>query len=553
MGVSERRICRLGIFFFLLSSLLVSRLVYLQLVAGGKLAAMALDGRVQEVSVEVARGEIYDCNGQALTNTALHFSIAVFPGLIDNCAQTAAELAVLTDLERPRIQASLAAGGPPFKLKSNVDAVTAQKINNRRLAGVMAVPERVRYGASSLAAHVVGYINAADNRGVSGIEGAYDEVLRGSQSVYLAAMVDAGQNLIPGLGYKRLRLDGSDPNDIVLTLDSRIQKIVERVMDEQVEKGAVVVMRPSTGEILAMASRPTFNANELDDYLSRASSPFLNRAVSAYQPGSVFKLAVAAAALEEKQVKPTDVFFDQGYIEVNGLRFQGWDYERGPRGWLTFQDAMAYSSNPVLIKVGQRLGAERLVRYAGKLGFGRRAGLDLDGESAGNLPAPTTLYSGDLANLSIGQGALEATPLQVAGLVATIVNDGIKVEPYIVSRITTAEGRVVKSFTASRGSRVLSRQTAGQIREMMVAVTRYGTGQAAYVEGAGSAGKTGSAETGRRGTAGKSVSHAWFAGYAPLDNPQYVVVVFVEDGMSGGDVAAPIFKAIVTSVLAGGG
>lgn len=553
MAFSERRICRLGILFLLLGSLLISRLVYLQLVAGGKLAAMGLNGRIQELPVEVARGDIFDRNGKPLTNTALHFSVAVFPALVDDHGRTARELAALTGLGQGRIAARLANGGPPFKLKSDIDAVTAQRINSRRLAGVMAVPERVRYGSSSLAAHVVGYINAADNRGMSGIEAAYDEVLRDSQSAYLAAMVDAGQNLIPGLGYRRLRPEGSGPSDVVLTLDSRIQKVVEQVMDEQVEKGAVVVMRPSTGELLAMASRPSFNANELDGFLERSASPLLNRAVSAYQPGSVFKLAVAAAALEEKQVQPGDVFYDPGYIEVNGLRFQGWDYEKGPRGRLTFREAMAYSSNPVLIDIGLRLGAERLLAYAGKLGFGRRTGLDLDGEAEGNLPAPASVYSGDLANLSIGQGALEATPLQVAALVATIVNDGIKIEPYIVSRITTADGKIVKNFVASRGQRVLSRQTAGQLRDMMVAVTRYGTGQAAYVEGPGSAGKTGSAETGRKDVAGKSISHAWFAGYAPLDNPQYVVVVFVEDGMSGGDVAAPIFQAIVTRILAGGG
>jgi penicillin-binding protein 2 len=553
MAFSERRICRLGILFFILACLLIGRLAYLQLVAGGKLAVMALEGRIQEVPVEVARGEIYDRNGQPLTNTALHFSIAVFPGLVEDRGRTAGELSLLTGLEKARVEARLTSGGPPFKLKSDVDAVTAQRINSRRLPGVMALPERVRYGSSSLAAHVVGYINAADNRGVSGVEGTYDEVLRGSQSAYLAALVDAGQNLIPGLGYKRLRPEGGGPSDIILTLDSRVQKVVERVMDDKVAKGAVVVIRPSTGEVLAMASRPSFNANELDGYLGRSSSPLLNRAVSAYQPGSVFKLAVAAAALEEKLAGPTDLFFDPGFIEINGLRFQGWDYEQGPRGRLTFLEAMAHSSNPVLIEVGLRLGAERLVRYADKLGFGRRTGLNLDGEAEGNLPPPVNLFSGDLANLSIGQGALEATPLQVAGMVATIVNDGVKVEPYIVSRITAADGRIVKSFASSRGSRVLSRQTASQLREMMVAVTRFGTGQAAYVAGPGSAGKTGSAETGRRDAAGKSISHAWFAGYAPLDNPRYVVVVFVEDGMSGGDVAAPIFQAIVNGILAGGG
>jgi penicillin-binding protein 2 len=553
MLTSQRRIYRLAMLFAALCGLLAGRLVYLQMVAGPHLALQSLGGRVQEVPVEVDRGEILDRGGVPLTNTAQHFSLAVFPAQIADARRAAAELAELTGLDAARIAARIGREERPFKLKTDMDATSAQRINARRIPGVMAVAEKVRYGYSSLAAHVVGYINAADNRGVSGIEGMYDDVLRGSQPTYLAAMVDAGQRLIPGLGYKRLRLaDSSGPSHVVLTLDSRVQKIVENVMDRYVNKGAVVVMLPATGEILAMASRPGFDANNLDQYLGRDAAPLLNRAVAAYQPGSVFKLAVAAAALEEHAVRPTDTFHDPGYIDVNGLRFKGWDYEKGGRGEISFAEAMAHSSNPVFIQVGMKLGAAKLVAYAGKLGFGRKTGLAFDGEADGNLPDPGNVYPGDLANLSIGQGTLEATPLQIACLVATIVNDGIAVDPYIVSRLTATDGTVVKTFPASRGQRVLSRRTAGQMRAMMQAVTRHGTGQAAYVEGAGAAGKTGTAETGRSGPAGKSVNHAWFAGYAPLDNPRYVVVVLVEDGMSGSDVAAPIFREVVARVLAGG-
>lgn len=551
--MAGRRIYALVALFSLLCLLLAGRLVYLQLVAGPRLAMLSLGGRVQEVPVEVDRGEILDRGGVPFTNTAQHFSLAVFPAQIRDRGATAAELAALTGLDAGKIAARLEREGRPFKLKTDMDAISAQKVNIRRIPGVLAVAEKVRYGYSSTAAHVVGYINAADNRGVSGIEGVYDEVLRGGQPTYLAAMVDASQQIIPGLGYKRLRLaDNSGPSHVVLTLDSRTQKIVEKVMDQSVAKGAVVIMRPATGEILAMASRPGFDANNLDQYLGRGAAPFLNRAVAAYQPGSVFKLLVAAAALEEGLVQPGDSFYDPGYIDVNGLRFKGWDYEKGVRGRLTFTEAMAYSSNPVLIQVGMKLGAARLVAYADRMGFGRKTRLELDSEADGNLPAPDGVYPGDLANLSIGQGTLEATPLQIAGLVSAIVNDGVAVDPYIVSRLTTTDGRVVKNFPASRGHRVLSKKTAGQLRDMMLAVTRYGTGQAAYVDDAGAAGKTGTAETGRTGAGGKSLNHAWFAGYAPLDNPQYVVVVFVEDGMSGGDVAAPIFRDIITRILAGG-
>jgi cell division protein FtsI/penicillin-binding protein 2 len=379
----------------------------------------------------------------------------------------------------------------------------------------------------------------------------YDEILRGSQPEYVAAMVDASQQLIPGLGYKKLHIaEGTGPSNIVLTIDTRIQKIVESIMDKNINKGAVVVMRPSTGEILAMASRPNFDANNLGDYLASDTAPFLNRALAAYQPGSVFKLVLAAAALENKIVKPQDTFFDPGYVDVNNVRIKGWDFEKGARGTISFTDAIAYSSNPVVINVGLKLGADELITYAKRLGFGHKTKLDFDGEADGNLPTAESLYPGDLANLSIGQGFLEATPLQVASLIGTIVNDGIKVGPCLVSRFTTPDGVVIKNYPLSRGTRVLDKQTAVQLREMMTAVTRYGTGQEAYVEKSGSAGKTGSAETGHFDKSGKSLSHAWFAGYAPLDNPAYVIVVFVEDGMSGGDVAAPIFREIAAAALA---
>lgn len=545
------RISKMCVFFGFFTVLLLGRLFFLQLIEGPKLTLESLSSRVQEVPVDIARGEILDRNQVPLTNTAQHFSIVIFPDQLKSSAQIAQQLAAISGKDEMKIMSLLQSNQRPFKLKTDLDAVTAQKINHLKLPGVLAVAEKVRYGFTSLGAHIVGYTNMADNKGVSGLEAMYDDVLRGSQPEYVAAMVDATQQLIPGLGYKKLRIgEGTGPSHVVLTIDTRIQKIVEAIMDKQIEKGAVVVMRPSTGEILAMASRPNFDANNLDSYLTSSTAPLMNRALAAYQPGSVFKLVLAAAALENKVVKPQDVFFDPGYVDVNNIRIKGWDFEKGPRGKISFTDAIAYSSNPVIINVGLKLGAEELITYAKRLGFGTRTKLHFDGEADGNLPAAEALYPGDLANLSIGQGFLEATPLQVASLIGTIVNDGIKVGPSLVSRFVTPEGTVIKNFPLSRGARVLDKQTAVQLRAMMTAVTQYGTGQEAYVEKGGSAGKTGSAETGHFDKSGKSLSHAWFAGYAPLDNPAYVIVVFVEDGMSGGDVAAPIFREIAEAVLA---
>lgn len=550
MAFIVSRILKILVFFVVLGCLLAGRLFYLQIVNGSKLAMAGLSGRVQEVPVEVARGTIVDRNGIPLTNTAQRFSVIVFPSQLGNRIQATEKISALTGESDAVVLNKLNKDERPFKLKTDVDLEVAERINLEKIPGIIAVAERMRYGYSSLASHITGYINNADNRGVSGIEGMYDEILRGSEPEYAAVLVDATQRIIPGLGYKRLRLDnGQGPHNVVLTIDLRIQQAVEQVMDKRIGKGAVIVMRPSTGEILAMASRPNFNANRIGDYLFEESGPLLNRAVAAYQPGSVFKLAVAAAAIENEIVKPTDKFFDSGYIDVNNLRFNGWDYERGGRGTITFTDALAYSSNPVFIEVGLKLGAKKLVSFAEKLGFGHRTKLNFEGESDGNLPDPDGIYPGELANLAIGQGSFEATPLQIASLVASIANDGIKVDPYIVSKLTLEDGSVVNTYQASRGIRVLSRRTAADLQKMMAAVTSYGTGQEAYVPTIGSAGKTGSAETGRTDKSGHGINHAWFAGYAPIENPQYVVVVFVEEGMSGGDIAAPIFREVVEEII----
>ena len=554
MAYSSTRIVRLVLFFLVMSSLLVMRLFYLQIIQGQQLALEGLNIRVQGLQVEVARGEILDCNRLPLTNTAQQYSLVVFPGQVENTPlQVLRKLNTILNLPSDQLEYLLRGihtSEYPFRLAKDIGSDAAKKINDQQIPGIIAISEKTRYGPGMLASHILGYINSADNKGVSGIEGMYDELLRGNQSEYVAAIVDASQQIIPGLGYKRLKLTASNSeNNIVLTIDKQIQQKVEKSMDRTMVKGAVVVMRPSTGEILAMASRPGFDANNLSRYLEQNSAPLLNRAISAYQPGSVFKLVVAAAALENKTVTMNDVFFDPGYIDVNNVRFQGWDYDQGPIGRLTITEAMAHSSNPVFIEVALKLGAEKLIDMAAKFGYGSRTNLGFLGENEGNLPDADQLYPGDLANLAIGQGFCEATPVQVAQTVATIVNDGIKVEPYIVSMLTTPDGTIVKKFQARPGIRVISRQTAERLQSMMMAVTQYGTGQAAYVEVFGSAGKTGSAETGRTNTTGKGINHAWFAGFTPLDHPKYVIVVFVEEGMSGSNVAAPIFREIATEII----
>jgi penicillin-binding protein 2 len=542
-----RKVCSL---FLSLTFLLVCRLIFLQVIVGADLAQEGLSGRIQESSGKEERGLIFDRNNQLLTNRDFTYHILVFPspGLKSEAVKETLT-SVLSSDELAEIVA-LTQAKQPSRSSFTVSEDVMHYVNvEAHQPGILVVKESIRYSPENLATHVIGYINA-DNHGVSGVEAIYDDFLSSQRQKYVAALVDASAQVIPGLGYKELnRGMGGEPSNLILTLDLDKQRQVEKLADKYLKKGAVVVMEPETGDILALVSRPNYDNNRVGEMLHQASSPLLNRAVAAFQPGSVFKLVVAAAALEQGIVKPEQMFYDHGHIDINHVRFNGWDVDQSPRGWITFQDALAYSSNPVFIEVGQKLGAKSLLYYAHKLGFGELTKLNFDGEVAGNLPAADDVFPADLANLSIGQGSCETTPLQMAALVATICNNGIKVEPRLVRKIVTTQGTVLKQNNMPKENQVLSKATCIELKNMMTAVTQYGTGQAANIPDVGSAGKTGSAETGRLDSQGNSINHAWFAGYAPLDHPKVVVVVFVEEGHSGGDVAAPLFQAIAENLL----
>lgn len=522
--------------------LLTGRLIYLQVVAADELAARGLMSRVHELKAETMRGEIYDRNFEPLTNINKRNAVTFFPGQCKDKAKAGEILCTYGKIDSKKATRIIEEAKRPIKIIDGIDKETVNAINGLQVSGIVVSEEIERY--SSLASHLIGYVNHSDNRGISGLEAGYNEFLQDGGQKYLAALLDAKADLIPGLSYRKISLANTRGEGLVLTIDKSIQEKAERVFDRYASKGAVVIMEPYTGHILAMISRPNFNAQNLAESLGDANSPLINRAITAYQPGSVLKLAVAAAALEQGKVTPAEKFLDKGYIDVDGTIFNGWDVKVGAKE-ISFSDAIVYSSNPVLIEVGLRIGMNDLTDFLKKFGFGSKSDLNLYGEEAGNLPDKKNFYRGELANLSIGQGECEATPVQVAQLIAAIVNDGVKVHPFLVKAIVDGDKSVVKEYHSIAGERLFSSKNASFLRQMMAGVTERGTGRAAFTEVGGSAGKTGSAETGRVDKAGKGINHAWFAGYAPLERPQYAVVVFVEEGMSGGDVAAPIFRKII--------
>lgn len=551
LTVQKRSLAAAGL-FLLFGAFLAGRLFWVQGVRGGDLAQEAFRQRSQVVPLEVPRGAIYDRDGRPLTGAGFRLNVVVFPSMVKDKAAAARKIgaalglppgAVLEDLRREA----------PVVLKRDAGASVVEALGEAGVPGVLVTREKLRYGPDSLANHLVGYIDGPSNQGKDGLEKQYDQYLRGGRAEAVAAFFDGRGSMIPGLGFRKFETgaSGKTPGEVYTTIDRRWQAIVEDVMDRGVTRGAVVVIDVRNGEVLAMASRPDFRRMTATGASSRrpasgqesASSEgaWLNRAVSAYQPGSVFKMVVAAAALEERLVTSESQAFCRGFIDVGDRRFNCNKSEG--HGLISFRQAFAYSSNPVFIETGLRLGTEKILRYARKLGLGEVTALSLPGESPGSLPLGRKLLDGDVANLSIGQGPVTVTPLQMAQLIAIVADDGVARSLTLVREIRTREGEVLARPRPGPARRAISAQTARELQKAMADVPVYGTGRAAAVPTAGAAGKTGSAEV--EGPNGERLTHAWFAGYAPVRRPAVAVVVFVEEGESGGTTAAPVFREIV--------
>lgn len=384
------------------------------------------------------------------------------------------------------------------------------------------------YGA--IMAHVVGY--DSPKYGKAGIESTYNNYLTGMNSQ------------LRHLGAISHLFGSQEGNNVVLTIDANVQETAYRALGDK--RGAIVVMNPYTGAILAMVSKPSFNPNTLDQQWESISggvnSPLLNRAVQGlYPPGSILKVMVADGALTEKVVDLKQTITCEGTLKVPP------DYVLAESGFhahgkVNLEEALAVSCNVTFGSLALELGNKRMSKLFDRYGFGRPVGQELQ-EVESHIPDFNSLGNGDLAQVGIGQSSLLVTPLRMAMLASTFANKGIIMKPYIVSRITDVDGSTVNEFKPTEWLTVTNPQLADKIKQMMVEVVNHGTGSAAYLSSAQVAGKTGTAENSH------GDSHAWFIGFAPADNPEVVVAVIVENAGSGGSIAAPIARQILAKAL----
>jgi len=543
-----RRLYFLGAVLFLWIFVICFRLVRLQVVQYGEFVQRAERQRNRSIPVQPRRGNIYDRNGYALAMSVEVDSVFAVPSEIQDQPTTATLLGRVLGMDPQDILARLQASRNFTFIKRKIDQETASRVRELNLRGIYFRKEPKRfYPKRELAAQVLGYVGM-DDEGLGGLEREFDDDLRGIPGQELIS-VDARRKW-----FSRVETPPDPGQNLVLTIDQTIQYIAEKELDQgmqdtQAIAGTVVVENPRTGEILALASRPTFNPNVFN---SVPLESLKNRAVSdVYEPGSVFKIVTYSAAIDQHVVTPDDhVDCQHGSIDVFGMKIH--DHES--LGVVTIAEALAHSSDVAAIKVGMKLGDQRLYQYIKAYGFGQQTGIELPGETRG-LAKPVNHWSKvSIGAISMGQ-EIGVTPLQTVSLVSTIANDGVYTPPRIVAGELPPDSKALPVvFHPAEQHRVVSTMTAAEMKKMMEGVVLFGTARRAILDGYTVAGKTGTAQKvdPKTGAYSKTKYVASFIGFAPVNNPSITIAVILDSPVGlhqGGQVSAPVFKRIAEQVL----
>jgi len=540
---------RFNLAFFLVMAGIGAKAVYLQVFCGQWLSQKAADQYEKSQVTFGKRGTIYDTHQQPMAVTIETASVAAYPARIKNAKATAKALAAALKLKHRSVARKLSSTKSFVWIKRQVTPKEVAAVSRLELEGIDFIPAHSRYyPQKTMAAQLIGFAGI-DGRGLEGLEFYYDQELvgpirhskvlkdafgRGFASSHTAAPHLAGHNLI-------------------LTVDLTIQYITEKALEEaiktsQARSGMAVVMNPATGAVLALAHYPFFNPN---NFTAHQRADWRNRAVTdPFEPGSTMKIFSMAAALESGKATANTIFFcENGRYTIGRNTI----HDTSPRGWLSLQQIIKYSSNIGAVKVSELIGPEVLFNTLGYFGFGRETQIDCPGETVGSL-APFKHWSKiDAGAIAFGQG-LSASALQLATGASAIANDGILMRPFVVRAITDRNGRIVKTFKSQQRQRVITPETAHTLRRiMMTVITDGGTGTEAALEEYTVCGKTGTAQKiNQQGTYAEDKYIASFIGFAPAERPELTILVVIDEpaqGHYGGIVAAPAFRKIARETL----
>ncbi len=578
----KRRIVTIAAVVLSAFVVIVGQLWYLQVLEGGRFLDASDKNRIRIRPVAAPRGILFDRHGVPLVDNRPAFTLSLIPRELDRDPDrrhvVLGRVAALLGIPYGELEDSIARVSPdsflPVRVRRGLTLDDVAKVEEWKLElpGVIVEvePQRI-YPSSRFAAHLLGYVREASDEqlkrgryhrgdmvGQSGLERLLDEYLRGR---------DGGERIeVDAMGRLVRLVQQTEPHpgaQVITTIDRRIQETAEQALEGRA--GAIVVMDPRNGDVLAMASAPAFAIDRFTGTIDRDAwlavvrdpdHPLLNRAVqSQYAPGSVFKIVVAAAGLQEGTLTPLDRVHCGGAFHLGAWTFKDW--KEGGHGTVDLHRAIAQSCNIFFYQAGLKVGAPAIVKYASAFGFGRPTGVDLQSEKAGSLPQPTVKrgrqlwQAGQTVNMSIGQGALVVTPMQVARFMAAIANGGVLWKPRLVQRVERADqGTLYSDPGQVMGHVDLSPVVWAFLKQSLWSVVNDGgTGAAARIPGLDVAGKTGTAQTVANSKAERGQDHAWFAAFAPAKEPEVVVVVLVERGGKGGQVAAPIARKILNAIF----
>lgn len=536
--------------FLIILLLCVGRLFFIQFFRSDYLSSIAKKQHNQLVELAPRRGTIYDSNLRAQAFNLSLDSLFASPN-----SMKAKDKEIITDklisilgVDRAYLKDRLGRKKSFIWLARKLTPDKSEAIKKLKLNGLGFIKETKRiYPNSYLASHIIGF-SGMDNIGLEGVERDFDKYLKGTPgwAIFLRdarqKKLDVGEKMV-------LPIDGQD---LVLTIDEVIQYIAERELDKAFKnfhaKGAsIVVMDPHTGRILAMASRPTY---DLNDATSASKDAMRNRVIcDLFEPGSVFKIVTASAALEEKKVTEEDKFYcENGAYAVGGRVL----HDHRPHGTLTFRQVIEESSNIGTVKVAMLLGPQVLYRYVKAFGFGSKLGIDLSGEISGMISPPRLWSKTTITSVPMGQ-EVGVTALQLASAISVIANGGQLMKPYIIDSVRDNQGQVIKQNKPVLIRKVISIDTAMRIKKILTGVIEEGTGKLAKVEGFSAAGKTGTAQKLEpNGAYSHNKFIASFIGFAPAEDPIITVVVTVDEPHPyyfGGVVAAPVFQKVANDAI----
>ena len=553
------------------------RLFYIQVVKAEYYSQKAYSQQTRSKNVESKRGTIYDTTGEKILAQSISTNIVTaVPNSVnkDKKEEIAQNLAQILEEDKDEILEKLNQKVSSVTIATKVDQEKAEQIltyiNDNDITGLSVDEDMLRvYPYGTLLSHVLGFVGT-DNQGLAGVEAYYDEELAGNPGKIVASF-DGGGRETPFTQEQYVAAE--DGKDIVLTIDATIQSIVEKYLSKAVEEniaeyGSIVIMRPSTGEVLAMANYPTFDPNspftpntqELKDAWDTMSSTeksealnqmWRNKAISDTQePGSTFKLITATAALEENIVNIDDkVFYCAGYVTVGTWDIKCWRYYN-PHGEESLREGIMNSCNPVFMQVSQKMGISAFMKYIKAFNLASKTGIDLPGEATGIMHDENTMTDVDLATTSFGQ-TIQITTLQTAVNYCAVANGGYLVQPYIVREIKSGSGNYDEQIESKVLKQIMSETTASEIMSALVDTVNFGTAKSAKISDYQIAGKTATGENGR----GDNTKYlAGFVGIGPASNPEVVVVMNLYNptgpsGHGGATLCGPVVGSIIDEVL----